>query len=95
MKNYCESLREYQILKHQHASNGNGSRTSLRFTEHASPHVSLTNTDRLLYILFNLNSRKLRQYIIEDVMYIEPGEDILILICEDSIDFLLEENTGC
>ena len=36
---------------------------------------------------YDLNSRELRRYIIEDVMYIDPVESVLLLVCEDSQDF--------
>ena len=37
-------------------------------------------------VCLDLNSRKLRRYIIEDVMYMKPGEDFLLLVCDDSRD---------
>ena len=49
---------------------------------------------------YDLDSRKLRRYIIEDVMYITPIEDVLLLICEDSDQFkywnkiITEQNNG-
>ena len=49
---------------------------------------------------YNLDSRKLRRYIIEDVMYINPIEHVLLLICEDSDQFqywkkiITEQNNG-
>ena len=36
---------------------------------------------------YGLNSRNLRRYIIEDVMFIKSEEDVLVLISDDSPDF--------
>ena len=34
---------------------------------------------------YDLNSRKLCRYLIEDAIFVNMSEEILILICEDSI----------
>ena len=49
---------------------------------------------------YDLNSRKLRRYIIEDVVYVNPIEHVLLLICEESNNFqywnkiINEQNSG-
>ena len=74
-------------------------RRSLRFIDPvldapSTPELHVSNNG------YDLNSRKLRRYIIEDVMYINPVENVLLLICEDSTDFvswkkiIVEQNSG-
>lgn len=36
---------------------------------------------------YDLDSRKLRRYILEDVMVINPVQDVLLLVCDQSNDF--------
>lgn len=88
---------------HQQSSDGSGSRRSLRFMEHTSSQSTVAtsnNESHVKKVPFNLNSIKLRRYIIKDAMYIKPGEDILVLICNDSLEFaywntiIEEQNAG-
>ena len=49
---------------------------------------------------YDLNSRKLRRYIIKNAMHINPVESVLLLLCEDSQDvkywkkIIQEQNSG-
>ena len=69
--------------KHLSLDNLGSTRRLLRFLGVApSPPISTIEP-----ICYDLNSRKLRRYIIEDVMFVSPGESIVVLICNDSNDF--------
>ena len=61
-------------------------RRSLRFAD-PKPDVCSTLDLPITYNGYDLNSRKLSRYIIEDVMYVNPIEHVLLLICEESNDF--------
>ena len=81
---------------HLALDNIGSTRRSVRFLVVApSPPVSPIDP-----ISYDLNSRKLRRCIVEDVMFVSPGESIVVLISNDSTDFsywdkiIKEQDTG-
>ena len=94
--NYFQKL-QYNTDVPSDKSN-DGSRQSIRLQ---SP-VRTKQTSSALHIpiLYNLDSMKLRRYIIEDIMYIKEPEDVLLLVSIDHRDFIYwdkivrEQNNG-
>ena len=80
-------MNHFETIKYKtspQSSNTTNSRRSVRIIQ---PKPSNTISPKNTNPGYDLNSRKLRRYIIEDVMYIKPVHNILLLVCEDSSDF--------
>ena len=92
--NHFETIKYQSDQCKQRLLGDGGSRRSLRVAGNTSRQLnvglsyeySLEKETPTKPICLDLNSRKLRRYIIEDVMYMKPGEDFLLLVCDDSRD---------
>ena len=94
------AMNHFQTIKYKpslEASKKNdSSRRSSRFIQPQTRNVVTPH----IHKGYDLNSRKLRRYILEDVMFINPVQDVLLLVCDQSNDFqywkkiIEEQNSG-
>ena len=79
-------MHHFETIKYKNSSQtskNKNSRRSLRFLEPKT--ATVVSND--IHQGYDLNSRKLRCCIIEDVMYIRPIHNVLLLVCDQSINF--------
>ena len=83
--NHFETIKCKPFLQ---TSKNTNSRRPLRFIEPKTSNTILPHINQE----YDLNSKQLRRCIIEDIVYIKPIHNILLLVCDDSLDFLYWKN---